>query len=244
MQKKERLDKILSNLGYGSRKDVKGLVKSGSIEINGKVVSDSSIKIDPYSSVIKIEGKTVEYREFIYLMMNKPQGIISSTDDFRDKTVIDLISEEYKAFNPFPVGRLDKDTEGLMVLTNDGQLSHRVLSPKKHVEKVYYAEVEGVVTEEDKLLFNEGVILDDGYKTLPAKLEIMASDNFSKIYLTIEEGKFHQVKRMFLAVGKKVVYLKRMAIGGLRLDESLGLGAYRELTKEEILLIERKGLSE
>lgn len=244
MQKKERLDKILSNLGYGSRKDVKSLVKSGSIEINGKVVSDSSIKIDPYSSVINIEGKTVEYREFIYLMMNKPEGIISSTDDFRDKTVIDLISEEYKAFNPFPVGRLDKDTEGLMVLTNDGQLSHRVLSPKKHVEKVYYAEVEGVVTEEDKLLFNEGVILDDGYKTLPAKLEIMVSDNISKIYLTIKEGKFHQVKRMFLAVGKKVVYLKRMAIGGLRLDESLGLGAYRELTKEEILLVERKGLSE
>lgn len=243
MQKKERLDKILSNLGYGSRKDVKGLVKSGSIEVDGKIVKDGSLKIAPYSSVLKIKGEVVEYREFIYLMMNKPQGVISSTDDFRDKTIIDLISDQYKVFNPFPVGRLDKDTEGLMVLTNDGQLSHRVLSPKKHVEKLYYAEVEGVVTEEDKKLFSEGVILDDGYKTLPAKLEIIASDSISKIYLTIKEGKFHQVKRMFLSVGKRVIYLKRMAIGGLRLDESLGLGEYRELTNEEILLLEKKGLS-
>ncbi len=243
MQKKERLDKILSSLGYGSRKDVKGLVKSGSIEVDGKVVRDSSLKIDPYNSVLKVDGEVVEYREFIYLMMNKPQGVISSTDDFRDKTVIDLLSDQYKAFNPFPVGRLDKDTEGLMVLTNDGQLSHRVLSPKKHVEKLYYAEIEGVVTEEDKKLFSQGVILDDGYKTLPAKLEILASDNISKIYLTIKEGKFHQVKRMFLSVGKRVIYLKRLAIGGLRLDESLGLGEYRELTAEEIMLLERKGLS-
>ncbi len=244
MQKKERLDKILSNLGYGSRKDVKGLVKAGSIEINGKIAMDSSIKIDPYNSEIKIEGEVVEYREFIYLMMNKPQGVISSTDDFRDKTVIDLISEEYKVFNPFPVGRLDKDTEGLMILSNDGQLSHRVLSPKRHVEKLYYAEVEGVVTEKDKALFEEGITLDDGYKTLPAKLEILVSDNVSKIYLTIKEGKFHQVKRMFLAVGKNVVYLKRIAIGGLKLDENLGLGQYRELTREEIVLLEKKGLSE
>lgn len=244
MQKKERLDKILSNLGYGSRKDVKGLVKSGSIEVDGKIVKDGSLKIDPYSSVLKIKGEVVEYREFIYLMMNKPQGVISSTDDFRDKTIIDLISDQYKVFNPFPVGRLDKDTEGLMVLTNDGQLSHRVLSPKKHVEKLYYAEVEGEVTEEDKELFSEGIVLDDGYKTLPAKLEIISSDNISKIYLTIKEGKFHQVKRMFLSVGKKVIYLKRMAIGGLRLDESLALGEYRELTSEEVLLLERKGLSE
>ncbi|MFA5523003.1 MAG: pseudouridine synthase [Tissierellales bacterium] len=240
MQKNERLDKILSNLGYGSRKDIKSLAKSGSIEVNGRIVKDSSVKIEPYASVIKIEGEVVEYREFIYLMMNKPQGVISSTDDFRDKTVIDLISDEYKAFKPFPVGRLDKDTEGLMVLTNDGQLSHRVLSPKKHVEKLYYAEVEGIVTEEDNQAFVDGVILDDGYKTLPAKLEILSSGELSKIFLRIKEGKFHQVKRMFLSVGKKVVYLKRMAIGGLKLDESLAIGEYRELTKEEIILIEKK----
>lgn len=243
MQKKERLDKILSNLGYGSRRDIKGLAKAGSIEINGEIVKDSSVKVDPYGSIIKIKGETINYREFIYLMMNKPQGFISSTDDFRDKTVIDLISDEYKVFNPFPVGRLDKDTEGLMILSNDGQLSHRILSPKKHVEKLYYVEVEGLVTEEDKLLFREGVTIDDGYKTLPAKLDIIVSQGISKVYLTIEEGKFHQVKRMFLAVGKKVLYLKRIAIGGLKLDESLGLGEYRELTEEEILLLEKKGLS-
>ncbi|WP_352417995.1 pseudouridine synthase [Proteiniborus sp.] len=242
MQKKERLDKILSNLGYGSRKDVKALAKSGRIEVNEKVIIDSSIKIEPYESIISIDGKTVEYREFIYLMMNKPQGVISSTDDFRDKTVIDLISDKYKVFNPFPVGRLDKDTEGLMILSNDGQLSHRVLSPKKHVEKIYYAEVDGIVTEKDKLLFKEGVTIDDGYKTLPAELEIIDSNNISKVKLTIKEGKFHQVKRMFLAVGKKVIYLKRLAIGGLKLDESLGLGEYRELTREEILLLEQKRL--
>lgn len=242
MQKKERLDKVLSNLGYGSRKDVKGLAKAGSIEVNGEVVVDSSIKIDPYDSVIKIDGEAVEYRKFIYLMMNKPQGVISSTDDFRDETVIDLISDKYKVFNPFPVGRLDKDTEGLMVLSNDGQLSHRILSPKNHVEKLYYAEIEGIVTEKDRQLFKEGITIDDGYKTLPAELEIIDSGNISKVNLTIKEGKFHQVKRMFLAIGKKVVYLKRIAIGGLKLDENLGLGEYRELTGEEILLLEQKGL--
>lgn len=242
MEKKERLDKVLSNLGYGSRKDIKALAKSGIIEVNEEVVLDSSTKIDPYSSVVKIEGEIVDYREFIYLMMNKPQGVISATEDFKENTVIDLISDDYKVFKPFPVGRLDKDTEGLMVLTNDGQLSHRVLSPKKHVEKVYYAEVDGIVTEEDKRLLKEGVTIDDGYKTLPAKLEIIDSGSISKVYLTIMEGKFHQVKRMFLAVGKKVIFLKRTAIGGLRLDKSLGLGEYRELTEDEIILLEQNGL--
>jgi len=243
MEKKERLDKILSNLGYGSRKDIKNLAKAGNIQVDDKVVLDSSIKIEPNNSIIKVNGEIVEYKKYIYLMMNKPQGVISATEDFRDKTVIDLISDKYKAFNPFPVGRLDKDTEGLLILTNDGQLSHRVLSPKKHVEKLYYAEIAGIVTEKDKVVFSEGIVLDDGYKTLPAKLEILESNNISKVYLTIKEGKFHQVKRMFLAVGKKVIYLKRLAMGGLKLDESLGLGEYRELTVEEIQLLEKKGLS-
>lgn len=239
MAKLKRLDKILSNLGYGSRKEIKKLAKSGCIEVNDKVVKDSSTKVDPYNSVIKVEGEVVEYKEFIYLMMNKPQGVISATEDFRDRTVIDLISDNYKVFKPFPVGRLDKDTEGLLILSNDGQLAHRILSPKKHVNKVYYAEVDGKVTEEDKLLFMEGVILDDGYKTLPAKLEILDSNNISKVKLTIKEGKFHQVKRMFLAVGKKVIYLKRIAIGGLKLDETLELGDYRELTEKELALLEK-----
>lgn len=242
MKKNERIDKILANLGYGSRKDIKALVRAGNIKVNGEIVRDSSIKINPYTSKIEIDGEVVEYREFIYLMMNKPKGYISSTDDFRDKTVIDLISDEYKVFNPFPVGRLDKDTEGLMIISNDGQLSHRVLSPKNSIEKLYYAEIEGMVTEEDKLLFQEGIVLDDGYKTLPSKLDIIASDYISKVHVTIEEGKFHQVKRMFLALGKRVEYLKRIAIGGLKLDENLKLGEYRELTLEEILLLEKKGL--
>ncbi|TAH63868.1 MAG: rRNA pseudouridine synthase [Gottschalkiaceae bacterium] len=242
MSKSERLDKILANLGYGSRKDIKGLARAGTVKVNGETIRDSSIKINPYTSKIEIDDEIVEYREFIYLMMNKPKGYISSTDDFRDKTVIDLISDEYKVFNPFPVGRLDKDTEGLMILSNDGQLSHRVLTPKNRIEKLYYAEIEGTVTEEDKLSFQEGIVLDDGYKTLPSKLDILTVGHISKVYVTIEEGKFHQIKRMFLALGKRVAYLKRIAIGGLKLDESLELGEYRELTQEEIILLEKKGL--
>ncbi|SDZ35242.1 ribosomal small subunit pseudouridine synthase A [Proteiniborus ethanoligenes] len=242
MSKSERLDKILANLGYGSRKDIKGLARAGIVKVNGETIRDSSIKINPYTSKIEIDDEIVEYREFIYLMMNKPKGYISSTDDFRDKTVIDLISDEYKVFNPFPVGRLDKDTEGLMILSNDGQLSHRVLTPKNRIEKLYYAEIEGTVTEEDKLSFQEGIVLDDGYKTLPSKLDILTVGHISKVYVTIEEGKFHQIKRMFLALGKRVAYLKRIAIGGLKLDESLELGEYRELTQEEIILLEKKGL--
>lgn len=242
MSKSERLDKILANLGYGSRKDIKGLARAGIVKVNGETIRDSSIKINPYTSKIEIDDEIVEYREFIYLMMNKPKGYISSTDDFRDKTVIDLISDEYKVFNPFPVGRLDKDTEGLMILSNDGQLSHRVLTPKNRIEKLYYAEIEGTVTEEDKLSFQEGIVLDDGYKTLPSKLDILTIGHISKVYVTIEEGKFHQIKRMFLALGKRVAYLKRIAIGGLKLDESLELGEYRELTQEEIILLEKKGL--
>ena len=173
-------------------------------------------------------------------MLNKPDGYISATFDKRDPIVLDLIDKEALIFEPFPVGRLDKDTEGLLVLTNDGQLAHRVLSPKKHVPKTYYAKVEGVVTEEDVKAFADGVILDDGYETMPAELEILKSDEISEIELTIHEGKFHQVKRMFESVGKKVVYLKRLSMGKLKLDEGLALGKYRELTEEEVKMIEEK----
>ncbi|WP_235666988.1 16S rRNA pseudouridine(516) synthase, partial [Clostridioides difficile] len=172
--------------------------------------------------------------------MNKPDGYISATTDKYDPTVLDLIDLSYLAFEPFPVGRLDKDTEGLLVLTNDGKLSHRVLSPKKHVPKTYYAKIDGVVTEEDVEAFLEGVVLDDGYKTMPSQLNILKSDDESEIELTIHEGKFHQVKRMFESVGKKVVYLKRLSMGNLKLDESLELGEYRELTDEEVKLIEER----
>ena len=176
----------------------------------------------------------------MYIMLNKPGGYISATYDKFDPIVLDLIDPSYLVFEPFPVGRLDKDTEGLLVLTNDGQLSHRVLSPKKHVPKTYYAKVEGVVTNDDILLFEDGVVLDDGYKTMPSQLKILKSDEISEIELTIHEGKFHQVKRMFESVGKKVVYLKRLSMGNLKLDESLALGEYRELTIDEIKQMEER----
>lgn len=238
--KKERLDKVLANLGYGSRKEIKSLAKTGIIKIDGEIVNDSSHKFDPESSVIEVGEEVVRYRKYIYLMMNKPDGYISSTEDQTHETVVDLLEPEDRVFEPFPLGRLDKDTEGLLVLSNDGQLAHRILSPKKHVKKGYYAEVEGVVTEEDIEDFAEGVELEDGYITMPAKLKILESGEISKIELEIYEGKYHQVKRMFEAVGKRVAYLKRIYMGGLALDESLELGEYRELTGEEIELLERR----
>lgn len=239
MDKKIRLDKILSNLGYGSRKDVKKVIKNGLVKVNGEIVRDSSYKINPYKAVIEIGDAVVKYREFIYLMMNKPKGVVSSTDDPISRTVIDLIDEKYRTFDPFPIGRLDKDTEGLLIISNDGKLAHNLLSPKKHVEKKYYVEVEGYVNEDDKKAFIEGVVIDGGYKTMPAQLEIIDSDEISKVFLTIKEGKFHQVKRMFKAVNKKVIYLKRVSMGKLELDESLSPGEYRELTEEEILLLNK-----
>lgn len=241
MVKKLRIDKILSNLGYGSRAEIKRDCKHGVIEVNGKIISNPGTQVDPENDEILYSGERVEYREYIYIMMNKPDGYISATFDKRDPIVLDLIDDpSYLAFEPFPVGRLDKDTEGLLVLTNDGKLSHRVLSPKKHVPKTYYAKVEGIVSDEDIKSFEEGVVLDDGYKTMPSQLKILKSDELSEIELTIHEGKFHQVKRMFESVGKKVVYLKRLSMGKLKLDESLGLGEYRELTDEEVKLIEKR----
>ncbi|HBF4081407.1 rRNA pseudouridine synthase [Clostridioides difficile] len=240
MAKKQRIDKILSNLGYGSRSEIKKYCKQGSVVVNRSEVSNPGTQVDTENDEILFNGEEVIYREYIYLMMNKPDGYISATTDKYDPTVLDLIDLSYLAFEPFPVGRLDKDTEGLLVLTNDGKLSHRVLSPKKHVPKTYYAKIDGVVTEEDVEAFLEGVVLDDGYKTMPSQLNILKSDDESEIELTIHEGKFHQVKRMFESVGKKVVYLKRLSMGNLKLDESLELGEYRELTDEEVKLIEER----
>ena len=229
MAKKQRIDKILSNLGYGSRSEIKKYCKQGSVVVNGSEVSNPGTQVDTENDEILFNGEEVIYREYIYLMMNKPDGYISATTDKYDPTVLDLIDLSYLAFEPFPVGRLDKDTEGLWVL-----------SPKKHVPKTYYAKIDGVVTEEDVEAFLEGVVLDDGYKTMPSQLNILKSDDESEIELTIHEGKFHQVKRMFESVGKKVVYLKRLSMGNLKLDESLELGEYRELTDEEVKLIEER----
>ena len=240
MAKKLRIDKVLSNVGYGSRAEIKRYCKYGIITVNGDVVNNPGLQVDPENDEIIFDGDAVNYREFVYIMLNKPDGYISATFDKFDPIVLDLIDPSYLAFEPFPVGRLDKDTEGLLVLTNDGKLSHRVLSPKKHVPKTYYAKIEGIVTEEDIKAFKKGVVLDDGYETMPAQLEILKSDEISEIELTIHEGKFHQVKRMFESVGKKVVYLKRLSMGKLKLDETLALGEHRELTEEEVKLIEER----
>lgn len=238
MNNLERLDKVISNLGYGSRKDVKSFVKKGIVEIDGVVVKDNSMLVDPEKSIIKINGEELLYRKYIYLMMNKPDGVVSATHDNRDETVIDLLALDHQVFEPFPVGRLDKDTVGLLLLTNDGELNHRLISPKWHVDKVYYAEIDKKVDNKDIIAFKNGITLDDGYKCLEAKLEILTStDEGSEVRVTIQEGKFHQVKRMFEAVDKKVVYLKREEFGGLLLDPDLEEGEYRELTDEELSLL-------
>ncbi|MGG7079248.1 pseudouridine synthase [Clostridium sardiniense] len=232
----QRLDKIISNLGYGSRKEIKVLARKGFIEVDGVVEKDSGKLVDPDKSVIKINGEQIFYREFIYLMMNKPDGVISATSDSREETVVDLLEVDHQAFEPFPVGRLDKDTVGLLLLTNDGELNHRLIAPKWKVDKVYYAKIDKKVTEEDIEAFKNGITLDDGYVCKEAILEIIeATDEGSEINVTIQEGKFHQVKRMFEAVGKNVVYLQRIEFGGLPLDEELEEGEYRELTEEEIM---------
>ena len=234
----ERIDKILSNLGYGTRKDLKKIVKNGMVQVNGITIKDSAMKVDPEKDKIVINGEEIFYREFIYLMMNKPAGVISATFDNKDETLIDLLEVEHQVFEPFPVGRLDKDTVGLLLLTNDGDLNHRLISPKWKVDKVYFAKIDQKVTEEDIEKFKHGITLDDGYRCKEAILEIQkASEEGSEIVLTIQEGKFHQVKRMFEAVGKKVTYLKRIEFGTLPLDEDLEEGEYRELTEEEIAIL-------
>ena len=234
----ERLDKILANLGYGTRKEIKQIARKGLIEVNGEVVKDSGIQVDPKEDMIFINGEQVFYREFIYLMMNKPDGVISATRDSRDETVIDLLEVEHQVFEPFPVGRLDKDTVGLLLLTNDGELNHRLISPKWKVDKVYRAKIDAKVTEKDIQKFKDGITLDDGYVCKEAILEIIsASDEESEIKLTIQEGKFHQVKRMFEAVNKNVTYLQRIEFGTLTLDKDLEEGEYRELTEEEVSIL-------
>ncbi|WP_349410832.1 pseudouridine synthase [Pseudalkalibacillus sp. SCS-8] len=224
-------------MNYGSRKDVKKLLKNGLVTVNGDRVKNGKTHVAPDGDVIMVAGEEVVYVEHIYLMLNKPDGVISATEDHLHDTVLDLLDEEHIHFEPFPVGRLDKDTEGLLLLTNDGQLAHELLSPKKHVPKTYYAKIDGKVTDEDRVYFKKGVTLDDGYVTKPAELTILKNGDGSEIELTITEGKFHQVKRMFEAVGKKVVYLKRISMGPLQLDPNLSPGEYRPLESNEIDLL-------
>lgn len=231
-----RLDKYLADMGVGTRQEVKKYMKQGRVTIDGEIIKKPETKVDTDKSVVCFDGREVAYAEYEYYMLNKPSGVISATEDNRCETVIDLI-ESKKRKDLFPVGRLDKDTEGLLLITNDGAMAHRLLSPKKHVDKCYFARVEGRVTEEDVIAFSKGVNIGTAEEeewTMPGELVIIKSDEISEIRLTIREGKFHQVKRMFQAVGKEVIYLKRERMGSLVLDESLGLGEYRELTDEEL----------
>ncbi len=232
-----RIDKLLSNMGYGSRKEVRQLLKNGAVRVNEELIKKPNVHIDTEDDIVTCFGEQVIYQQYIYLMMNKRQGVLSATEDVVGATVLDDLTEEDRHFKPFPVGRLDKDTEGFLLLSNDGKMAHNLLSPKKDVPKTYYAHIEGRVTEEDIEAMAKGVILEDGTKTKPGKLVILTSGAQSEIELTITEGKFHQVKRMFQAVGKEVVYLKRLSMGPLQLDERLPLGAYRPLTEEEMALL-------
>lgn len=289
MKTKMRLDKMLGNLGYGTRSVLKSLVRQGAVTVNGVRVKDPGMQIDPHADEVVLEGERIVYRDTVYAMLNKPAGFVSATEDNRERTVLELLPDDIRVLSPFPVGRLDKDTEGLLLLTNDGKLSHDLLSPRKHVPKTYQALVAGLVNSADIATFATGVTLDDGYVTLPATLRVVeraagganegaeaaeatgeeamressafsmakaidrldtfpalkanrtawqeaveAGEALSWIELTIAEGKYHQVKRMFEAVGKKVLYLRRSEMGPLPLDESLAPGEWRELTEEEL----------
>ena len=231
-----RLDKYLAEMGAGTRSEVKKQIRKGSVTVNDEVIRSADFKVDEKTDAVCCNGQPVSYVSMEYYMLNKPAGVVSATEDKRDRTVLDLIKDK-KRKDLFPVGRLDKDTEGLLLITNDGQLAHDLLSPKKHVDKTYYAKIAGKVTEEDVKLFADRVNIgseENEEWTLPAHLEILKSAEESEVRLTIREGKFHQVKRMFQAVGKEVTYLKRESMGNLRLDETLELGEYRSLTEEEI----------
>jgi 16S rRNA pseudouridine516 synthase len=231
-----RLDKLISNSGFGTRKEVKKILKQGNIKVNNTTIKDGSYNVDELNDEIIINGETLEYKRYIYLMLNKPAGVVSSTKD-SDETVIDIIPDKYKRYNLFPIGRLDKDTVGLLILSNDGQASHNLLKPKKHVSKTYFAKVKGVVCEEHIAAFNNGIILDDKYTCLPAELEIIKSGEISEVIIKIYEGKYHQIKRMFKSLNNEVIYLKRIKMGRLDLDESLREGECRELTKEEVHIL-------
>ena len=227
----ERLDKVLAATGRWSRREVKLLVKQGQVRVNGAAASSAEEKLDPEAAVITVGGQTVVLQKHTYIMLHKPAGVLSATEDSRQKTVLELLPPELRRRGLSPVGRLDKDTEGLLLLTDDGELAHRLLSPKYHVDKRYYAEVDGLLGPADADAFAKGMTLDDGLVCLPAGLELCGS---GACIVTLQEGKFHQVKRMLAFRGAPVRYLKRLAMGPLTLDPSLETGAFRELTAAEV----------
>ena len=236
--KKERLDKLIASQGLLSRNDVRNMVKYGEVSVNGAVIKDSSLKVS-YNDDIKIRGESLLQTEFTYIMLNKPKGVVSASEDKRDKTVVDILPEELKRKNLFPAGRLDKDTTGFSLITDDGGFAHRILSPSRHVRKTYIARVsEKIDFERAKTAFAEGVVLGDGTVLLSAELELLEEDCGQVFKVVIKEGKYHQIKRMFASLGTSVTELRRIAIGGLFLDSNLGEGEARLITREELKLIE------
>ena len=224
-----RVDKIISASGLYSRREAATLIKLGRVAVSGNVVMSGAEKLDPEKETVSIDGKCLEYGKYRYFMLNKPSGCVSATSDRCEKTVMDLLDDKHSALGLFPAGRLDKDAEGLMILTNNGSLAHKITSPGKKVGKKYFVQIDGNVSDDDIKAFADGLVLGDGTRCLPALLEPKADG----AYVTIYEGKYHQVKRMMAAVGKPVKYLKRIAIGGIKLDDNLMPGEYRELRKED-----------
>lgn len=237
--KKERLDKLIASQGLLSRNDVKSMVKKGVVSVNGVVVKDTSLKVS-YEDDIKIKGKSLSQTEYVYIMLNKPQGVVSASEDKRDKTVVDILPDELKRKNLFPAGRLDKDTTGFSLITDDGDFAHRILSPARHVDKTYIAKVSDKIDFENaKKAFSDGVVLGDGTVLLSAQLELIDEGEHQVFKVVIKEGKYHQIKRMFASLGTSVIELKRIAIGGLFLDSALQEGEARVITEDELKLIEK-----
>ena len=227
----ERLDKLLSGTGHWSRREVKELIRQGRVLVSGQLAQRAEQKVDPGQDTLEVDGVVVSCGGFTYLMLNKPAGVLSAVEDRRQRTVLDLLPQHLRRRGLSPVGRLDKDTEGLLLLTDDGEMTHRLLSPKCHVDKVYYARVEGAVAPGSQEAFRQGLLLPDGMKCLPAELEVLAP---GQVRVTVHEGKFHQVKRMLAACGAPVTYLRRLSMGPLQLDETLETGQFRPLSQEEI----------
>ena len=234
MAKAVRLDKFLADAGKGTRSEVKKFIQKGQVQVNGAPAKKPELKVDPEKDTVILSGETVGVApEFVYYLLNKPAGCVSATEDRNDRTVMEYVPSDRKGI--FPVGRLDKDTEGLLLITDDGMLAHELLSPRKHVDKVYFAKVSGQFGENEIARFKEGLDIGNGERSKQARLQILKADvQESEVLITIMEGKFHQVKRMVKAVGSEVLYLKRLSMGSLKLDEELKLGEYRRLTKAEL----------
>ena len=231
-----RLDKFISDCGAASRREIKQMIRAGRVTVNGAVAASPELKLDPELAVVTLDGKRLVYQKYHYYMLNKPAGILSATDDKKQSTVLDLFPPELRKLDLFPVGRLDKDTTGLLIITDDGDFAHRVISPKSGIVKLYRAETEGPVTEEDAAAFREGVTLADGTKCLPAELRLQPDGS---CLIGVMEGKHHQVKRMLASRGKPVTALKRLAVGGLVLDGDLDEGEFRPLTEDELCRVMR-----